>query len=243
MTVWLRTLLLSIFFHLMLFWLLSRAIVTPELTQQTPALKTYLVMEPPSQLPEPALPSPPKEAAVAPTPQGPTPKELLPKAADDAVIGAEQPAEPTTSSPPVQQQAPVSASVVAGPEPITTSAANPAGKVLNISPQQILDNLRTQQLDSFLAEKTAPAGKAQPARLRVPTEHAQTITDKRVVVSKNALWTEYQDGDSCYKEMNADPNVPGSRPWIAPVNCNNSTIKASYDEIMKKWLPAAKGTR
>lgn len=233
-----RFIVLSALAHFVLFWALSyfRPTVIPPRPALT--LKTYLVIEPPVVIPkEPVATVQPLESSEqvkdAPTEPPVEQTKVTSQAQTPPANGQtnaiqtlpESVVQSTVTTVPLEQENPTSKS-----------------KKLNITPSSLLESINAKAYSEYAQTRQAPTGRANPARLGVPETH-QNLNgkDTRTVLSKNNLWTEYKDGDSCYKEMNHDPNNPPPdgfpKTWTAPVECKQSAIKDAYKEAMNKWLP------
>ncbi|WP_462170077.1 hypothetical protein [Pseudoalteromonas xiamenensis] len=218
-----RAITVSVLAHACLFWLLARHVVTPQPLHTPKALKTYLVIEPKTP-PPPKQPEPltVEDKAVSKALDTEINKPIVPPITPPAAEESVDKAEPEPAKP--------SATVVSEP------------KLLKLSPSSVLERIRQQNAVDNAQSRTTSQSRNTPSRLTVPSEHKDLLTrDKRTVVSKNELWTEFKDGDSCYKVMNMDPNNPPPdgfpKTWTAPVKCKPDAINSAYNEAMNKWLP------
>ncbi|WMN60980.1 hypothetical protein NI389_06190 [Pseudoalteromonas xiamenensis] len=218
-----RAITVSVLAHACLFWLLARHVVTPQPLDTPKALKTYLVIDPMTP-PSPEQPEPPtvEDRAVS--------KERNTEINKQTDTPITPPAREESANKTESETAKASATVVSEP------------KLLKLSPSSVLERIRQQNAVDNALPRATNQSRNTPSRLTVPSEHKDLLTrDTRTVVSKNELWTEFKDGDSCYKVMNMDPNNPPPdgfpKTWTAPVKCKPDAINSAYNEAMNKWLP------
>jgi hypothetical protein len=236
--VFARFVLLSIFAHIILLWALSHFRPTVLPVKATPALKTYLVIEPKvvkKEQPAALEQSQPTAPVEEPSPELSTKPSTTNTKEEIVVTAAQHDVQTHTAEKPLTTPSPTESTAQPSSQPSES-------KVLNFTPASLLESINAKAYSTYSQTRQAPTGRPNPTRLGVPEAHQNLDSkDTRTVISQNNLWTEYKDGDSCYKEMNHDPNNPPPdgfpKTWTAPVECKQSAIKDAYKDAMNKWLP------
>ncbi|MCG7534698.1 hypothetical protein [Pseudoalteromonas sp. OOF1S-7] len=228
MRLWLSAVFISVASHLFLLWLLAQHPLVAPLGPPEPSIKTYLVIEQPAQksnsiktAPEPpaaATPAQPAEqhtVSVSPPPLPKLAKSSQPDSIADAHSRSDLPPE----------------------NPAQAVSLQPDNKYKHIDPQLGLSRLRQHTLIQPVTRDIAPL----PQRLSVPESHSPLNQPLRQIESKNHIFTEYRQGDRCYKEVVGDPNNPPpegfAKNWLTVSgSCDKTAITDAYDAAMGKWL-------
>lgn len=229
MRSWLSAIVISVACHSILLWLLAQQTVVAPVRAPQPSIKTYLVVAPPDRMPDPAATEQPSQPLTEPTQsseQQVAPVQPLPEKKRVESHTASTNTGPTThtdSQPQVQQ-----------------TKAHTIKPHKRIDPALGLSRLRQQMLNQPVIRHT-PRSNTQPKRLGVPKSHQTLNQPMRQIESKNHIFTEYREGDRCYKEVQGDPNSPPpegfAKNWLtASSTCDKTAITDAYDAAMDKWL-------
>ncbi|TMP33365.1 hypothetical protein [Pseudoalteromonas rubra] len=237
MRSWVVAIVVSVASHLGLLWLLAQHTAFVPTVTPAKSIKTYLVVEQPEKRTPMAVSEPeteetkPVSDSAEPTKQLVAPKE--PSSTVKAVA-----ASPIKSV--IENKAMESAQSQQPSE--VSDNTNKNNPYKRIDPVLGLSRLRLkqQQLNQQMAGD-APTGKPQPQRLGVPKSHQPRNQTLRQVESQNQIFTEYREGDRCYKEVHGDPNNPPpegfAKNWLTMGStCDKNAITDAYDAAMEKWL-------
>ncbi|KAF7788074.1 hypothetical protein PRUB_a2639 [Pseudoalteromonas rubra] len=228
MRSWLSAIVISVACHSILLWLLAQHSVVAPVRAPQSSIKTYLVVAPPERTPDPAAteqPSqPPTEPILSPEQQV-TPVQPIPEkkqAVSNVVSAKTDPMTHTVPQPQAQQ-----------------TKAHTSKPYKRIDPALGLSRLRQQMLNQPVTRHKP--NNSQPKRLGVPESHQTLNQPMRQIESKNHIFTEYREGDRCYKEVQGDPNNPPpegfAKNWLtASSTCDKTAITDAYDAAMDKWL-------
>ncbi|MCG7564035.1 hypothetical protein [Pseudoalteromonas sp. McH1-42] len=229
MRSWLSAIVISVACHSILLWLLAQQTVVAPARAPQPSIKTYLIVSPPERTQDPRdteQPSQPPTEPIQASEQQIASVQPVPetKQAESHVISTKTP--PTTHTDPQPQ--------------VQQTKAHVNKPYKRIDPALGLSRLRQQMLNQPVIRQT-PRSNTQPKRLGVPKSHQTLNQPLRQIESKNHIFTEYREGDRCYKEVQGDPNNPPpegfAKNWLtASSTCDKTAISDAYDAAMGKWL-------
>ncbi|TMP24026.1 hypothetical protein CWB99_22775 [Pseudoalteromonas rubra] len=237
MRSWVVAIVVSVASHLGLLWLLAQHRAFVSTIPSTKSIKTYLVVEQPKKsTPMVALEPDTKEPEPAISTKEPAEQLVVPKeppaSVTAATVSSSKPVAENKATETVQSQQQIEAS----------GNTNKDKPYKHIDPALGLSRLRLQQqqLNQQIAGD-APTGQPQPQRLGVPKSHHLRNQTLRQVESQNQIFTEYREGDRCYKEVQGDPNNPPpegfAKNWLTMSStCDKNAITDAYDAAMGKWL-------
>ncbi|KAF7774372.1 hypothetical protein PCIT_a0807 [Pseudoalteromonas citrea] len=229
-----KTVIYSVSLHAIVFYLLKSQTVNIPSLPHTQALKTYLVVESKlEQAPSKKL----NEVEAAPLPN----TDVI-----DSTSEHQKADETPTSSkaseaiPPATRpiKAKATATQTKKVQNEKTSINTPSRSKQSINPYEVLQSIRAKGL-SYTAPHSSPT---QQKRINVPIDHKNTNKRAAKIISQNQTFTEYQNGNTCFKVFNGDVNNRVSDSGITnqwqglPYTCNNTAITQAYDKAMNKWL-------
>lgn len=227
-----KTVIYSVLLHAILFYFLKSHIVNTPSLANTPALKTYLVMErkqeqaPPKKLKEAETPPLPNTEVIDSTPEHSKADAVpIPPKASEVTEPKTHPIEPTMTQ---------TKKIKSEETPRNTQTQSQQ----TINPYKVLQNIRA----TGLSYTTPNSSSTQQKRINVPAHYKNTNKGEALVISKNQTFTEYQNGTTCFKVFNGDVNNRVSdsgltNQWQSlPYTCNKTAITRAYDKAMGKWL-------